>query len=655
MLLWGVAAALAFTLIAIVRPIALRDLDLIGYDVLLRSIDREPPVSNAVIVDIDEASLKQEGQWPWPRYKLARLIDSIRELEAAGIGLDIVLAEPDGKSLAAIAETYRRDHGMELDFGPLSPEQLDNDALLANSIHRSAAITCMWLSFGDELPRKGACPPPLAIGRIVGGQGTSKDYILEASHALCPTDEIAAAVDGTGFLNALPDLDNKLRRMPLVIQYDGQVYPSLALALLLRSTGVSNYDIVCSPLGVQCIRAGRREIPTDAHGNLLLRYSGSMRHAPYVSASDVLSGNVSRSDLAGKIVLVGSSAVSLRDVHATPFSRAVPGVELHAIAVNNMLQGDYLNQPGWTRQAEVVAVLLLCLFTAVSVAALPLVISRVGFLVGMAAIWFGSQYTLANYGLYLPPVPMMAALASSFVLLSIIRFRLEEKQAYRRARDLSAAQSYAISGLTALAETRDPETGRHIIRTQRYVKELADYLARQKKFRRVLTKDDVELMPRCAPLHDIGKVGVPDHILLKPGKLTDEEFEQMKQHTTHGYEVLKRAEIASGASERIPFLRMACEIALTHHEKWDGTGYPQGLAGEAIPMCGRIMALADVYDALTSLRCYKPPMPHEKAANILKEGRGKHFDPDVLDAFLALENEFQEIAVKYGDKEDDSL
>jgi putative two-component system response regulator len=198
-----------------------------------------------------------------------------------------------------------------------------------------------------------------------------------------------------------------------------------------------------------------------------------------------------------------------------------------------------------------------------------------------------------------------------------------------------------------MAETRDNETGNHILRTQRYVQLLARQLKDHPRFSHVLDDDRIKLLYKSAPLHDIGKVGIPDGILLKPGKLTPEEFEIMKTHAALGCEAIRRAENALGME--LDFLSVAKEIALSHHEKWDGSGYPQGLAGEAIPIPARLMALADVYDALISKRVYKDAMRHEDALAILARGRASHFDPDVYDAFEAVQAQFQAISVEYMD------
>lgn len=228
------------------------------------------------------------------------------------------------------------------------------------------------------------------------------------------------------------------------------------------------------------------------------------------------------------------------------------------------------------------------------------------------------------------------------VIASHTNYTIETLQA--RTDELGQMRDVTILALASLAETRDNETGAHILRTQQYVKVLAEHLKDHTRFESVLTASMIDLLYKSAPLHDAGKVGIPDAILLKPGKLTDEEFAIMKQHPAIGARALQSAQSVLGHNS---FLSVACEIMETHHEKWDGSGYPNGLKGEEIPISGRLMALADVYDALISERIYKPAFSHEKARNIIVDGKGSHFDPDVVDAFLALETAFQEVAIKF--------
>lgn len=222
-----------------------------------------------------------------------------------------------------------------------------------------------------------------------------------------------------------------------------------------------------------------------------------------------------------------------------------------------------------------------------------------------------------------------------------------QQEVEKRTREVQVVQDVTILALASLAETRDHETGNHIRRTQNYVRLLAQQLRQHPRFCKELNEETIEMLYKSAPLHDIGKVGIPDHILLKPGKLTPDEFTIMKTHTTLGRDAIIAAEKLLNAPSS--FLRLAREIANYHQEKWDGSGYPEGLSGDAIPLSARLMAVADVYDALISRRVYKPPFPHEQAVDIIRDGRGSHFDPDICDAFLQITDQFNVIALRYAD------
>jgi putative two-component system response regulator len=225
-----------------------------------------------------------------------------------------------------------------------------------------------------------------------------------------------------------------------------------------------------------------------------------------------------------------------------------------------------------------------------------------------------------------------------------------EREVVRRTKEIDNIQDVAMVAIGSLAETRDNETGNHIRRTQHYMRLLAEKLKGHPNFRDFLTDENIALLSKSAPLHDIGKVGIPDKILLKPGKHTPEEIEIMKTHTTLGRDAIRTAEKMLQTPSS--FLQFAREIAYTHHEKYDGTGHPRGLAGNDIPISGRLMALADVYDALISRRVYKDAFSHEQAVAIIKEGAGTHFDGQVVEAFLQVAEQFREIARKYMDVND---
>lgn len=259
------------------------------------------------------------------------------------------------------------------------------------------------------------------------------------------------------------------------------------------------------------------------------------------------------------------------------------------------------------------------------------------------------------------PLRPAVVLARVRTQLEIKRARdwLKDQNAYleaevsRRLADYTRAQNVTIHALARLAETRDPETGNHLLRTQEYVRSLAIQLRAHPRFCDFLTPHNIELLPKSAPLHDIGKVGIPDHILLKPGKLTAEEWTIMRTHARLGSEAIEQAE--ADIAQPVEFLTLAKEIAHWHHEKWDGSGYPDGLKGDAIPVSARLMALADVFDALICRRVYKQPMPFDQAREIILQGRGSHFDPDIVDAFVAIYDDMCAIAERYGDSDESLL
>jgi len=228
---------------------------------------------------------------------------------------------------------------------------------------------------------------------------------------------------------------------------------------------------------------------------------------------------------------------------------------------------------------------------------------------------------------------------------------LQSEQLIRSKQEVIASQGATITALCSLTEVRDNETGGHIRRTQHYVRVLAERLRDHPRFRHELNDETIDMMFRSAPLHDVGKVAIPDAILLKQGKLTPAEWEIMKRHPTYGRDAIAQAELElddQGGS----FLRFAREIAHCHHEKWDGSGYPQGLAGDDIPVSARLMAAADVYDALMSRRAYKEAYSHERAMQMIQAERGRHFDPDVVDALQGLAETCRDIARRYRDDDD---
>jgi len=265
-------------------------------------------------------------------------------------------------------------------------------------------------------------------------------------------------------------------------------------------------------------------------------------------------------------------------------------------------------------------------------------------------LWEGSRWLFQSRGLFLSPLIPFVALGGNFSFLTLYKYWREEKEVKARIRELALTRDFTIQCLASLIETRHRETGGHILRTQRYVRALCRRLVVHPGFRKLLDPEAIEDLYKSAPLHDIGKVGISDSILLKPGGLTRDEFEEIKKHTTYGRDAIQRAEEKFGYGTSSSFLRLAKEVAYTHHEKWNGSGYPEGLAGERIPLSGRIMAVADVYDGMICERIYKPSMSHEDAVSFITSLKGIVFDPDVVDAFLEVHEEFRQISRELEDR-----
>jgi len=223
-----------------------------------------------------------------------------------------------------------------------------------------------------------------------------------------------------------------------------------------------------------------------------------------------------------------------------------------------------------------------------------------------------------------------------------------EERVMRQVRQITSAQIATIFAMSKLAESRDPETGAHLERMREYCRLLSETLSHKKKYELIVDRQFIDNIYAASPLHDIGKVGVPDNVLLKPGKLDVPEWVVMKTHPIIGAETLRAVDRQHPGNN---FIKTGIAIAEFHHERWDGSGYPYGLKGERIPLEARILALGDVYDALTSRRCYKEPFTHERTREIILEGAGQHFDPEIVEAFLEMESEFIRIRTFYRDDE----
>jgi len=617
--------------------------DNLFYDSLLRTQASGATSEQVVVVDVDERSITEIGQWPWPRYRIAQLVQNISDMRPTAVGLDIIFSEPDRTSPATLRENFKNDFDLTVTFSGIPDRLTDNDELLGRVLGQTRSVGANYFYF-DQPGNIQSC---LKQAFFIEGR-VDLLSLHDAPAALCNTPKINSQLGFNGYINSMLDADGMMRRLPLLIEHEGKIFPNLSLATFMRSLDIDYAEIASGRYG-PVLKVGAYNVPITSEGYVYLRFNGPARLQTTLSAADIVNGNVAREEIEGKIVFVGTSSVGLSDIVPTPVDGMFPGVHTHSLLVDNIINSSMIFKPEWSESVNLVA----CIVAGIFMIFLFIRSSGpLGLLFGTASL--AVLLMLSSIALFLvenvfisPGRPIIVAV-SLFAFFAAVRFAIEKRTAFRWYQQLANVQQVTIESMATVAETRDPETGAHIRRTQHYVKALAEQLLRVKQCTDILNPDYIDTLFISAPLHDIGKVGVPDNILLKPGKLTDEEYEEMKKHTLYGEKTL---DSTMKKIEGDNFLAVAKEIAATHHEKWDGTGYPHGLVGDDIPLSGRLMAVADVYDALTSKRCYKVPFTHDNAKDIMLEGRETSFDPMVLDAFWAIESNIVAISAEIQDDE----
>ena len=643
MFLVSLGLSLAFGLSAMLHWAPLEYLDRVAYDQLSSVFANTGEAPDVQVVSIDEASLAALGQWPWPRYRIAELLSRIAEAQPAAIAVDILFSEPDRTSLRALQNTFKADLGLDLSVAGIPPELQDNDGYLGQVMGQTGAVGARFLSQGAELA------PATGLRAGVGFEGALDTLQLpKASGVLNSVPPIASQTRFSGFINSQPDSDGVLRRVPLLMTYQGIVHPSLALAAVMRALNMTSATVTSGFFG-PTLHLGTHQVALDDQGRALLRLNAGPERYSQVSALDVLRGEVPKASFKGRVVFVGVSAVGLNDSYVTALGQNFSGVRLQAALAQDLLDATLVRVPPFAGPLQ----LALCLLGGLllSVGFFTQRSDRpFGLLVAALLIvpLGGGAWLFARHGVFIPlaaPLLLVMILAGMAMMTRVMVARHHERL-WRR--QLERSRQVTIESMAAVAETRDPETGAHIKRTQHYVRAIAEQLQRSGQAGDVLTPEYIQLLYLSAPLHDIGKVGVPDAILLKPGRLTPDEMAIMQRHAEFGRQIILNT--ASHLEEEDNFLALAADIAATHHEKWDGSGYPNGLSGTAIPLAGRIMAVADIYDALISRRCYKEPFSHEHSLELMREMRGTTFDPLILDAFLAIEPQILAIAERFHDE-----
>ncbi len=580
--------------------------------------------SSVIIVDIDEKSLSVLGQWPWNRIITANLLKHISKANPASIGMDVIFPEKDRTSPKSIINFYKKFFSLDVKLSGLPEKFLDNDKIFEDVLKHTNVSLAVFL----QKSGKSNCSVKVNNLKIV----SKPSGLYKAQSILCNADIIRKSGKGIGFVNISSDRDGIFRRLPLLIEYKHTLVPVLSLSMLMN---VDRAIVDKNHLDI----LGKR-VNFGEKSEVLLRFYKKRSYAK-VSAVDVLSGKISPETLKGKFVIVGTTSAGLHDIVSTPTAMKFPGVYVLATLIDNILQNDLRYEPldiKWVNFLLANIFLIWLIYLMLQKKYIKLVLFFTFILVAVLLL----SYVCLIEGVYIDSAFFITPFIVGFFFLNIISIGLNYKEKLKYKQEISRAHTSAIDNMSLVVEIRDTETGAHIKRTKEYVKLIGRKLLKHNRVNREL----VELMYMAAPLHDIGKVGIPDNILKKNGRLTKEEFEIMKRHPLIGKNILENA-LRENPGNKL--LKIAKNIAYYHHEKWDGSGYPQGLKADEIPLEARIMALADVYDALTSKRVYKESFDFEISEKIIIDGRGTHFDPEIVDIFIQYKDKFRDIATSIHD------
>ena len=643
----GFIISLSFAYYAINTPLNERTVDWNVYDLYNSYYPQKNAANSIIIIDIDDQSLEAIGQWPWPRYRLAEALRLIVEGRPSSVLIDILLSEKDRSSLVNIENSFATEFGIQLDLTGIPEVLKDNDAYFAKVINNTPVI------LPSVLTQNKVYKEALCFDRYLK-QGNddqfnyhktfnaNKNLNLDKTHyqgIICPLYSFSENSAATGFINASIDADGLLRRTPIIKQYKDKLLPSLSLAGLTVLLG-AEFEVTHDGLG-NVVKLNNYQIPIDDEGNALINFRGKGRHFQTISILKLLSGTIPSQYFMGKVVLIGATASALNDIVNTHLDPVFPNIESHATLIDNVLNNDVLRIPIWFELLEMMIIFVFG--TLLSILIFKKDASFYNFFVIslLSILIISSAILLYNFQIYFSPFLSVVSLLSVYIVVSALKYYTTEKHLVSVLNSISKANLSIIDSMATVAELRDSETGGHIIRTRLYVKALIEHLQTKEKYKDQINDDYIKFLCAAAPLHDIGKVGIPDNILLKPGKLTEDEFVIMRTHAALGGDILRQTIQKVGPN---PYLNIAIEIANYHHEKWDGNGYPLRLKGEAIPLSARVMAIADVFDALINKRIYKNAVSLDDTFSYIKQGAGTHFDPNVVDAFFEIKKELLYIA-----------
>ncbi|MBU1003106.1 MAG: adenylate/guanylate cyclase domain-containing protein [Proteobacteria bacterium] len=425
----GMVSTLFIAWLFVQRPEFLQALNLKLYDQMMRATHTTETSGIPVIVDLDERSLAAYGQWPWPRYRVALLLAKIEQAGALAVGLDIVFAENDRTSPMTIQQDIKRDLQVDMGFTGIPEVLMDNDKVLAGVLEQGPFVLGYFLNFeeGHLATNKDCVLHPVSlVEKRSKNAPPSKDFMIDAPSIVCNIPALGAAAKMSGFFNTNPDLDGIYRKTPLFAQYQGRLYPSLSMATLMTAIGAKQAVIKVSEQGLESVRVGGTVIPVDRQGQVYVHYRGPRNSFPYLSASKILSDRLKPGELKGKIVFLGTSAAGLKDLRATPFDPVMPGVEVHATVVDNILRQEFLQRPAWAPGLQLLVILAAGLLTTVLLTWASAGLSLIPLGACAWGAWEGGVYLMGSKGFFLSPLYSFLTLGLNFTLLTLVKYWREE-------------------------------------------------------------------------------------------------------------------------------------------------------------------------------------------------------------------------------------
>jgi adenylate cyclase len=427
-LIFGLALSVFLSGFYVFRPEFLVSLDYKAYDALLRGMELPEPSKSVVVVDIDEPTLSRYGQWPWPRYRVALLLGRINQMKPAAVAVDMVFPEPDRTSPKVMQRALKRDLKLNVSFTGLPQGLMDYDPIMAGVLKTGPFVLGYDFLFKGQASSGGSNPIHRLRMVWLKDPDASEPSLFRPKDALVNLPGLTKAAPLAGYFNALPDRDGILRRSPVMMQYSGGYYPSLALAAVMQSMNTKQVLAKLGPSGLESIKLGSRVIPLGDKATMLIKYRGRGKSYTYISAGDILSGNAMEGDIKGKLIFLGTSAGGLKDLRATPFDPACPGVELHATMADNILHGQYLLRPAWAPGLELILIFLVGLVCTLLFGLTMAMWSLPAGVAAGAGLWFFSEYVLQEHGLFLSPIMPVLSFAVVFAVLSLLKFWREERK-----------------------------------------------------------------------------------------------------------------------------------------------------------------------------------------------------------------------------------